>query len=196
MDCSPWQRGCAQRTVCQDVYGEAQDPRVETYTLSTWPSPLWHFFNFPKIKSALKGTCFESVDAVKAKATEAIKKLSEKDLRHCSQPWKIRMERSRSRGGGHSEGDNISIVGLVEQYQSGYFIAAIFWYVTLCCLVEVKRCFGGICWLRLQHWRKLSNTFQRSNDERLPDYKASYFRRHCSENLNIVTGLGEFEDKF
>jgi hypothetical protein len=35
---------------------------------------------FLKIKSALKETPFESVDAVKAKATEVMKKLSEKDL--------------------------------------------------------------------------------------------------------------------
>jgi hypothetical protein len=33
-----------------------------------------------KIKSALKGTRFESVDAVKAMAPEVMKKLSEKDL--------------------------------------------------------------------------------------------------------------------
>jgi hypothetical protein len=67
-------------------------------------------FLFPKIKSALKGTHFESIDAVKAKATEVMKKLSEKDLQHCFQQWKIRMELSRDRGGDHFEGDNISIV--------------------------------------------------------------------------------------
>jgi len=33
------------------------------------------FFLFPKIKSALKGTRFESADAVKAKATELMNKL-------------------------------------------------------------------------------------------------------------------------
>ena len=37
-------------------------------------------FLFPKIKSALKGTRFESVDAVRAKATELMNKLSEDDL--------------------------------------------------------------------------------------------------------------------
>jgi hypothetical protein len=35
-------------------------------------------FSFPKIKSALKGTHFESVDAMMAKVMEVIKKLSEK----------------------------------------------------------------------------------------------------------------------
>jgi hypothetical protein len=67
-------------------------------------------FLFPKIKAALKGTRFESVDAVKAKATEVMKKLSEKDLQHCFQQWKIRMELCRGWGGNHFEGDNISIV--------------------------------------------------------------------------------------
>jgi hypothetical protein len=40
-------------------------------------------FLFPKIKSALKGTRFDSADAVKAKVTEVMKKLSEKYLQHC-----------------------------------------------------------------------------------------------------------------
>jgi hypothetical protein len=67
-------------------------------------------FLFPKIKSALKRTRLESVDAVKAKAKEELKKLSEKDLQHCFQQWKIRMELCRGRGGDHFGGDNISIV--------------------------------------------------------------------------------------
>jgi len=58
----------------------------------------------------LKGTRFESVDAVKAKAMELMNKLSEDDLQHCFQQWKIRMERCRDRGGECIEGDNISIV--------------------------------------------------------------------------------------
>ena len=69
------------------------------------------FFLFPKIKSALKGTrFFESIDAVRAKATELMNKLSEDDLQHCFQQWKIRMERCRDRGGEYNEGDNISVV--------------------------------------------------------------------------------------
>jgi len=42
------------------------------------------FFSFPKIKSTLKGNRFELVEAVKAKATELMNKLSEDDLQHCS----------------------------------------------------------------------------------------------------------------
>jgi hypothetical protein len=59
---------------------------------------LYDFFLFPKIKSALKRTRFESIDAMKAKAMEVMKKLSEKDLQHCFQQWKIRMEHCRGWG--------------------------------------------------------------------------------------------------
>jgi len=67
-------------------------------------------FLFPKIKSALKGIMFEPVDAVEAKATELMNKVSEDDLQHCFQQWKIRKERCRDREGEYIEGDNISIV--------------------------------------------------------------------------------------
>jgi len=68
------------------------------------------FFLFPKIKSALKGTRFESVDAVKAKATQLLNSITQDDLQHCFQQWKICMERCRDRGGDYIEGDNILIV--------------------------------------------------------------------------------------
>ena len=68
------------------------------------------FFLFPKIKSALKGTRFESVDAVKANATQLLNSLTQDDLQHCFQKWKISIERCRDRGGDYIEGDNISIV--------------------------------------------------------------------------------------
>jgi hypothetical protein len=68
------------------------------------------FFLFPKIKSALKGIRFESVDAVKAKAMQLLNSITQDDLQHCFQQWKIRMERCRDRGGDYIEGDNISIV--------------------------------------------------------------------------------------
>jgi hypothetical protein len=67
-------------------------------------------FLFPKIKSALKGTRFEFVDAVKAKTMEVMKKLSENDQQHCFQQWKIRMELYRDHGGDNFEVGNISIV--------------------------------------------------------------------------------------
>ena len=50
------------------------------------------FFLFPKIKSGLKGNRFESIDTVKAKATELLNKLSQDDLQHCFKQWKIHMQ--------------------------------------------------------------------------------------------------------
>jgi len=43
------------------------------------------FFLFPKKKSALKGTRFDSVDAVKTKATQLLNSLTQNDLKHCFQ---------------------------------------------------------------------------------------------------------------
>jgi len=68
------------------------------------------FFLFPKIKSALKGTRFGYVDAVKAKAMELMKKLSEDDLQSCFQQWNINVEWCRDWGGEYIEVDNISVV--------------------------------------------------------------------------------------
>ena len=67
------------------------------------------------------------MDAVKAKATQLLNSLTQDDLQHCFQQWKIRRERCRDRGGDYIEGDNISIVwfffnkGL--EHESGFFIA-------------------------------------------------------------------------
>ncbi|KAJ8943039.1 hypothetical protein NQ318_022583 [Aromia moschata] len=41
----------------------------------------------------LKGTRFESVEVVKAKATEVLNQLTDADFQHCFQQWKRRMER-------------------------------------------------------------------------------------------------------
>ena len=104
MGSSPRRRACTQRPACQDVFDEAQDHRVGTSTALTLPSPI------NNIKSELKRTRFESVDAVKAKATELMNKISEDELQHCFQQWKIRKERCRDREGEYIDGDSISIV--------------------------------------------------------------------------------------
>ncbi|PNF25994.1 hypothetical protein B7P43_G06385, partial [Cryptotermes secundus] len=73
---------------------------------------LCNFFLFHCLKAKLRGCRFqfESVDAVKAKATQLLKSITQDDLQHCFQQWKIRMERCRDRGGDYIEGDNISTV--------------------------------------------------------------------------------------
>lgn len=68
------------------------------------------FFLFPKVKAVLKGTRFESVEAVKEKATEVMNSVSQNELQHCFAQWKVRMEHCRDRGGEYIEGDNVKIV--------------------------------------------------------------------------------------
>lgn len=68
------------------------------------------FYLFPKVKSALKGTRFESVEAVKEKAAELLKGLTEIDFQHCFEQWKIRMERCRDREGEYIEGDHAQLL--------------------------------------------------------------------------------------
>ncbi|KAJ8958007.1 hypothetical protein NQ318_002009 [Aromia moschata] len=65
---------------------------------------------FPKVKSALKGTQFESVEAVKAKATQVLNQLTEADFQHCFQQWKSRMERCRDRQVEYIEGEKVATV--------------------------------------------------------------------------------------
>ena len=108
MDSSSRQRASTQRAICEEVFGEKQHSSDGTSTVISGPST--DFFLFPKIKSALKETRFESVDAVKAKATQLLNSLTQDDLQHCFQQWKIRMERCTDREGDYIEGDNISIV--------------------------------------------------------------------------------------
>ena len=89
--------------VCQEVSSQVQHPSVR-------PSALFagscDFYLFPKVKSTLKETRFESVEAVKEKAARVLKELTEEDFQHCFKQWKIRMERCRDRGGVYIEGDN------------------------------------------------------------------------------------------
>ncbi|GFV69830.1 FLJ37770-like protein, partial [Trichonephila clavipes] len=58
-----------------------------------------------KVKSALKGTRFESVEAVKEKMARVLKELTKDDFQHCFRQWKIRMERCRDREGVYIEDD-------------------------------------------------------------------------------------------
>ncbi|KAJ8962733.1 hypothetical protein NQ318_001131 [Aromia moschata] len=58
----------------------------------------------------LKGTRFESVEAVKAKATEVLNQLTEADFQHCFEQWKSRMERCRDCQGEYIEGEKVATV--------------------------------------------------------------------------------------
>jgi len=103
------QRATTKRAICEEVFGEKQHSTDGTSTVLSGPSTV-RLFLFPKIKSVLKGTRFVSVDAVKAKATQLLNSLTQEDLQHGFQQWKIRMGRYRDRGGYYIEGDKILIV--------------------------------------------------------------------------------------
>ena len=64
------------------------------------------FFLFPKLKSVFKGTRFESMEAEKNKTTHVLKQLTENELQHAFDQWKIRMQRCVRNNGEYIEWDN------------------------------------------------------------------------------------------
>ena len=63
------------------------------------------FFLFPKIKSALNGTQFESMEGLKRKSVELLNALTKEDFQHCFKQWKKRIERRVTRGREYIEGE-------------------------------------------------------------------------------------------
>jgi hypothetical protein len=63
------------------------------------------FYLFPRVKSALKGTHFQSVNEVKSKTVDLLNRVSADDLQHCFEQWKIRMQRCIDKGGEYIEED-------------------------------------------------------------------------------------------
>ncbi|KAJ8963118.1 hypothetical protein NQ318_018583 [Aromia moschata] len=95
------------QTVNQPYYIEvltALRERVRRRRPDLWKTKSWkiHQDNAPahsalSVKSALKGTRFESVEAVKAKATDVLNQLTEADFQHYFLQFKSRMEQCRDR---------------------------------------------------------------------------------------------------
>ncbi|GFW19161.1 FLJ37770-like protein [Trichonephila clavipes] len=98
MDFPPRQCASSFRVICQEIPGQTQHPSVRASILLARPGTMG-LLSVPKVKSALKGTRFESVEAVKEKAARVLKELTKDDFQHCFQQWKIRMERCRDREG-------------------------------------------------------------------------------------------------
>jgi transposase len=63
------------------------------------------FFLFPKVKSVLKGTRFASLTEVKKKTTELLRQLTDDELQHGFDQWKIRMQRCVDAEGEYIEGE-------------------------------------------------------------------------------------------
>ena len=126
MDSSSLQRASTQRAICEEVFGKKQHSSDRTSTVLSGPSTV-QLFLFPKIKSALKGNRFEAVDTVKAKATQLLNSITQDDLQHCFQQWKIRMERCRDREGTTLKGITFRLSDFffnkVLEHESGFFVA-------------------------------------------------------------------------
>jgi histone-lysine N-methyltransferase SETMAR len=63
------------------------------------------FFLFPKVKSVLKGTRFASVTEVKKKTMELLRQLTDDELQHGFDQWKIRMQWCVDAEGEYIEGE-------------------------------------------------------------------------------------------
>lgn len=64
------------------------------------------FHLFPKLKTAFKGTRFQTIEEMKTKAADQLKGLTSDDLQHCFARWKTRMQQCINRGRDYIEGDH------------------------------------------------------------------------------------------
>ncbi|VVC44325.1 Hypothetical protein CINCED_3A012738 [Cinara cedri] len=64
------------------------------------------FYLFTKIKSALKGTRFESMEEVKRKSAELLNGLTKTNFQNCFEQWKKRIKRCVERGEEYIEGEH------------------------------------------------------------------------------------------
>ncbi|VVC34980.1 Hypothetical protein CINCED_3A014989, partial [Cinara cedri] len=110
-------------TVAKAVANKSGTPVLEHASYSPDLAPC-NFYLFPKIKSALKGIRFESMEEVKQKSAELLNDLTKSDFQHCLEQWKKRMKRCLARGGEYL---NIEyrITFIVKHFrnQSRYLIA-------------------------------------------------------------------------
>jgi transposase len=65
----------------------------------------WDFFLFSKVKSILKGTRFASFTELKKKTTELLRQLTDDELQHGFDQWKIRMQWCVDPEGEYIEGE-------------------------------------------------------------------------------------------
>lgn len=80
---------------------------------------------FPKVKETVKGTRFDIVEVVYEKTTETMHMLSENNLKHCFEQWKILMERSRYNGGEYIERDKVQVKEKIKLHQKSHLSLAI-----------------------------------------------------------------------
>ncbi|KAJ8946283.1 hypothetical protein NQ318_023134 [Aromia moschata] len=100
------------RKVCAKIVPKLLTQKQKESRMNIFVDILNTIDNHPGLLDTvtLKGTRFESVDTVKAKAAEVLNQLSEAAFQHCFQQWKSLMERCRDRQGKYIEGEKTSTV--------------------------------------------------------------------------------------
>lgn len=91
-------------TLCETVFGKQHNTVLEHPLYSPDLTPC-DFYLFPLVKSTLKGTHFQSVEKVKAKMADLLKKVTPNDLQHCFEQWKTCMQQCIDREGEYVEED-------------------------------------------------------------------------------------------
>jgi hypothetical protein len=81
-------------------------PMLQHPSLITAFSPPCDFYLFPKLKSALRGTHFQTVDEVKSKTADLPNGVSADYRQHCFEQWKIRIQRRMDGVGEYVDGDS------------------------------------------------------------------------------------------
>ncbi|KYQ53448.1 hypothetical protein ALC60_07423 [Trachymyrmex zeteki] len=66
------------------------------------------FFLFPKLKLPLRGTRFESIEAIKQNSARELKAIPESAYKKCFDDWKCRWHRCIGANGAYFEGDPIN----------------------------------------------------------------------------------------
>jgi hypothetical protein len=104
LDFAPRQCASPQRFVCEAVSAHHIITVLEHPPYSPDLAPC-DFYLFPQIRSLLKGTHFLLVEDVKAKTTEILNSLSQRDLQNCVERWQHHMQLCVNKEGNSFEGD-------------------------------------------------------------------------------------------
>lgn len=67
------------------------------------------FFLFPRMKSAMKGNRYATIEELKSTSQELLKAISQTDWKKCFDDWKVRWKKCVLSGGAYFEGDHINI---------------------------------------------------------------------------------------
>jgi len=109
MDSSLRQCASTQRAICEEVFGEKQHSSDGTFTILSGPSTV-RLFSLLENQVCAQRNQVRVRGCSESKTMQHLNSLTQDDLQHCFQQWKIRMGQFRDRGGDYIEGDNISIV--------------------------------------------------------------------------------------